>query len=284
MNINNNNTQKITINKLVIQGNCVDNLEMLLKYQNLKLIGIEDTMDQRFKKENQQFQEGKSDILGLDKPALFNCVSKSVMARTPDEFNIIHKTNPKEILIYHDGEWETYLEKYGVYRVVGFLRENIFNEYEIYLLKRIHTGNCKKKMVLTANLEMYYKFLIAFDMVTEIEAYTDDYIMGREVREEEYRISSYAINLYNDIKKTMKDAEKSEFYNSVLDIIKGNTANSIQKVNLAMMEILRINEEFRTILINKSLSWITHPPSVALITESATLIQSTPIIIECEEI
>ena len=256
VNINNINSNKINIKKLVIQSDCLDNLQLVLRYHNLKLIGIEDTLEERFKKEVSRFQEAKSEELGLSKHCLLDCVSKTVEAQFPAEFNIIHKTNPNKILIYHDGKWETYLEESGVYRVIKFLRTYVLNDYEIYLLKKLHTGTCRNKLALTTNLETYYKFLHAFDFTPDVEGCTDQFLIGKTIKENnEYSVSEYALKIYQDIKKNVNKAEKRQIYKSVLDIIKGSTANSIQKVNLAMMEILRIDQEFQYQVINKSQTW-----------------------------
>lgn len=270
--VNINNNQKININKLVIQGDCIDNLQVYLKYRELKLTGVEDTLESRFKKENVLLQEARFDHLGLSKHCLLDRVSKTVEAQFPEEFNIVHQTNPNKILIYHNGEWETYLEESGVYRVIKFLRSNLLDEYELYLLKKLHQGICKHELAFVENLETYYKFLTAFELTPDVEKSTDTFLIGHNLKEDtDYVLSDYAVKIFQNIKAKMTKADRSKIYKSVLDIIKGSSASSIHKLNCAMMEILRIDQEFRHLITNKSETWgsilLNRPTSIPQITE-----------------
>lgn len=264
VNINNNN-QKININKLVIQTDSIDKIREVVKYQAMILSGVDITFENTFQNDCEKWIEGSSDFLGLKKFDLLDYVNRGVEAQSPAEFNIVHKTNPNRICIYYNGEWESYLEERGVHKVIEHLRLYAFNEYEFYLLKKLHTALCGRKTQLTICLETYYNFLICFDMSLHAENAEDQYIMGYTIKEDNPKsIEGYAIKLYNDIKQTVTKAEKKKLYKEVLHIIKGSSDNNMAKVNTAMMNILNIDQEFREHVINKDSPWAIQAKPISL--------------------
>ena len=276
VNINHNNNhshnhnRRININKLVIQIDSIDKIKEIVKHQDLVLSGVDITFENIFQEDCQKWVEGKSDYLGLNKFDLLDYVNRGLEAQSPAEFNIVYKTNPNRICIYNDGQWENYLEERGVHRVVELLRSYAFDEYELYLLKKIHTALCNRKIDLTICLETYYNFLICFDMSLHAEGQTDQYIMGYTLRDDSTNsIENYAIKLYSGIKKSVEKTEKKRRYREVLDIIKGSSANNMNRVNTAMMNILSVDQEFREQMINKASTWTisNENPALAITSE-----------------
>lgn len=270
-NINNqiiNNHQ--TINQHVNQYNQVFNIVLkmdpiakashILDYTNNKLLGCEETLDTCFEKRVRQLNDQTSRVNHvLTNHDLLDCVNQATRINgSVTNFNIVYEKDSRNIKIFHDGQWESYLEESGILRVIEFLRTNYLNDYEFYLLRKIHSGICNSKVLITDRLNVYYSFLSAFDLAPHIEGYTDKYLLGYQIREgNEYSIEHYALSTYKEQKQQMKVKERSHIKKSVSDVIKNNTVQNVKEINLALMDILQMDREYKSKVLNNYLKIVT---------------------------
>lgn len=242
-----NNTQ-INVEKMVIQMSSIDKLECLLKYGRLELLGCDNTMDKRFEDDVYKFKTAQSNSLGLDGDGLLKKVSQGIKPELPFEFNIHHKSDG--ISIYCDGEWEHYSETAGVRRMVEFMQSYLFNDYELYLLKKIHSPNCNSEIKMTEHLRLYYNLLISIELNPYVTDCTDKFIMGHVLTDtKDNIIEKYAMGIYTEQEKILKKSHRKEIYQKILKIISDDTTNNIKQLHTAIMNILKIDNDFRTQII-----------------------------------
>lgn len=250
------------LNNVIVKMDTIDKVNHLIQYlggndneSSVKLLGFEQTMEKYFDRKTELLREGKSNSLTLTDDDFLECLNQATkINHDPCNFNIIYNRESNEISIYHDETWETYLENRGIQRIVGFLSSYLFNDYELYLLRKIHDPQCYLESTMTNYLRTLYTFLNAFNLEPYVNRCTDRFITGSRLCDtDDYKIEKYAKKIYHEQKDSLKDKEKREIKNSVLKIIKNNTNTNIRELNIAIMDLLHINKTFRENIFTKSL-------------------------------
>ena len=90
----------------------------------------------------------------------------------------------------------------------------VFNDYELYLCKKIHQTGCSNKFTFQCNLRIYYNFLSAFELAPHVDGCTDKFLLGHNLYEnkDDY-IANWAIKEYVDVKQKIKRTEKKRSIN-----------------------------------------------------------------------
>lgn len=241
---------------IVIKMDTIDKFNCVLDYQNKQRLGITDRLETHFERQI-NFMKDQNNHFDhtLNKDALLECVNIATSIHAcPENHNIEYDKTSKKIKIYNDDEWISYLEGSGVNRVIELLRLNYLDDYECYLLKKIHDIKCRLKRIMIERLDVYYKFLCAFEMAPYCEEKTDTEIIGFQVKEyQSYWVQDYAMKSYISMKKTIKQSEKRELRNTVLNVIKSNTKSNIKEIDEILIKLLNIDMEFKDYLVPKVL-------------------------------
>lgn len=240
-----------TINNLITKTDPLTNLKSILDYTKDELEDLDTTIELKYlRKTNQLKSDQTKYIQVLRNDDLLECISKATRISKPSQFNFLYDKDV--IKIYQEGEWEEYIESIGINKIIEIIQYNYFNDYELYLLRKIHQPLCNNKLISTEHLEIYYKFLAVFEILPHVIGFTDQYIAGYQIKpNDEHSIEKYATKKYYNLKKTLKYREIKETKNTVLKLIKNNNTRNIKDINLALLEILQVDSTYKEVVVNK---------------------------------
>lgn len=134
----------------------------------------------------------------------------------------------------------------GTRDLILTIRDNFFDFYEIYLLRKIYVS---EKTEYKEFLEDYYKFIGCFDIKPYIEDKNDCDILGYEDGDYGvYKIEEYWMPKYKEIVDNMKKYEINKIKREVDTILKNNTKKNIKKLNSELIDLITNDEEFKSSL------------------------------------
>lgn len=258
-NNNNNNNIKTMYNNynliqnMVVKIDTLDKLKYLLDYNNKCLVSFDDSIENMFQKHLTYLRDNARGDHSMPENQLLQCVDH--ITRNNGEFtnfNVEYCKKEQRIKIFNDGEWTTYLECSGIEKVVEYLLLNYLNDYELYLLTKIHEAMCSSKILMEERLNIYYKFLSIFDILPHADGRSDQLLVGRSLKEgNPYYISDFGMKLYFEQKKKLSQREKRETRKQILMIIKTNSEANVKDLNLALIKLLVIDSEYKEKILAK---------------------------------
>lgn len=273
-NVVNNNVKNLVnnfqlIQNIVLKMDPIDKVKHLLNYNQQELIEYDSFLENLFSSRVIKMQDPKNTFdHSLTKDKLIECVNEATYLNGKmNNFNVFYQKDSKRIKIYQDGQWTNYLEDSGVCRIIELLRYNYLNDYELYLLRKIHDTSSDRKIWTSERLETYYKFLCAFDMIPHAEQCTDIFILGKTIKSDNPNyIEDYAFKVYNEIKKNTKPTDKREFRKIILNVIKSNTIENLKEINMTLTNLLHMDHEYKDNILPQMLNRQTLVDSCQLIT------------------
>ena len=244
----NNNYQ---INNYVSQLNLEDKLVGYLDYHGKHLMDIEEHLESHFDLKSKRLEDPRyRATYGMERQDFLELVNGATKVDSDrlDHFNVIYDQKIKQLKMYR-GKWETTLLERGVCDLVSLIKSYFLNNYEIYLIRRIHDSkrHFSDRNDCRRHLEEYYQFLVAFDLLPDISTMDDDEVLGRNLIEgrNDY-LQDHHLEKYYEIKGQTKPSDCQKMRRQVIEIVKQNTVHNIQEVNKCMISLLKIDQDFQT--------------------------------------
>jgi len=186
----------------------------------------------------------------MDRLNLLECFNKATSASGDvTKFSFLYEKKIDKIKIFRDGQWEQYLPDMGLLILIKLMKSYFFNDYEIYLIRNLHdpTSMVRNRFLLKEHLEIYYQFLGCFDEKPHIGNMSDSEVLGFQPKEgrEDWLDETYSKS-YQDIYSKIRSTEKNNLRSRLLKIIVSNTNQNILDLNNIIMDILKMDEEYRT--------------------------------------
>ncbi len=243
-----------TMNNYIKNLDTIEKLTKLMDYREKEIIMIEDSMEQNFsvrvdKMKADSFKFGYN----IDENRLFDIIDEISRIRRGDlqHMNIIYDDKLKELNLFKSGCWETLILERGVKEVIEILKDIFFDHYEKYLLRRIYVSepNYVNKQKYKEDLERHYKFLGCFELYPFIKDKDDMDILGENDGDYgKYSIEEKWMNKYKEIVDNTKRYEINKIKKNIGDILKNNTKRNLKELNQNIIDLLNIDEEFKTTL------------------------------------
>jgi hypothetical protein len=239
---------------------CLDKIKKYTNYNDIDLLSLEEDLEGKFsarvnKLEGNKFKFGYD----IDENRLFDIIEEICKIRRGDfkEFNIIYDDKMKELNLFISGSWETLILDRGVKEVISLLQDCFFNYYEKYLVRKIYMEvNEQEKMKYREDLESHYKLLGCFDLPPYIKNKNDLEILGDYYQEntdsfddkdekDKYLLEERWLKLYNNTVDNTKKCEINKIKKNIIDILKNNTKRNMKELNLKIINLLNIDDEFK---------------------------------------
>jgi hypothetical protein len=244
-----------TINNFVCGLGFDEKMGLLLDYQKGRLLDIEDGLDDRFQQRVQRLEDDKyrsGCYLSLDDLfGLVNDVTK-IDKDNIQKFNILFDKAVKRFKLYRCKTWESFLEDMGARELVSLIKSYYLDTYEIYLIRNLYTEKSinLNRIKLNEHLEIYYRFISIFELPAFITNFSDQEVLGHRLVEgnEDYLAEKY-LQLYCEQKKQLKPTEINRIKRKIINIVKENTVHNLAELNKAVLEILKVDENFRNELL-----------------------------------
>jgi hypothetical protein len=237
------------LNNIVSSIDTIEKLDKYTKFTETKITGIEfdvnDKYDTKIKRlEGNRYKYGmhlkENDILDI-----VDNISK--VSDNFEDFNVLYDADMNKVKLY-SRSWSPLLVDAGVKKLIEIIQDSYLYAYEMYLLRKIHDGkiiNEFERNKYKISLEEYYKFMNIFDIDPYCVDKTDDDIISNG--SEDYTIQDKVHKLYNEMK--ISKSESNKLKKTVTDIIKNNSKYNIKELNKKVLNLIDINEEFKTELL-----------------------------------
>jgi hypothetical protein len=181
---------------------------------------------------------------------------KSLEYNNTDLINIINQINDicsgkqieelNLINLCEDGDLEEMLVEKSIKKIIIILQKYLFDAYEFYLIKNIHTNTDKsyeKTQELKELLQEYYKFIACFGLNPAVKDKSDGYILEDE-NSYDYELSDIYWSLYKSELYDLKAREIAAIKKNVIDIINRNAIRSIDEMTKKVVELFQVDENF----------------------------------------
>lgn len=237
------------LNNIVSSIDTIEKLDKYTKFTETRITGIEfdvnDKYDNKIKRlEGNRYKYGmhlkENDILDI-----VDNISK--VSDNFEDFNVLYDADMNKVKLY-SRSWSPLLVDAGVKKLIEIIQDSYLYAYEMYLLRKIHDGkiiNEHERNKYKISLEEYYKFMNIFDIEPYCVDKTDDDIIGNG--SEDFTIQDKVHKLYNEMK--ISKSESNKLKKTVTDIIKNNSKYNIKELNKKVLNLIDINEEFKTELL-----------------------------------
>lgn len=185
---------------------------------------------------------------------------KSLEYNNTDFINIINQINDicsgkqmeelNLINLCEDGDLEEMLVEKSIKKIIIILQKYLFDAYEFYLIKNIHTTtdddtdeSYEKTREIKELLQEYYKFIGCFGLNPAVKGKSDSYILEDEDNDI-YELSDIYWSLYKSELYDLKAREIAAIKKDVIDIINQNTIRSIDEMSKKVVELFQVDENF----------------------------------------
>jgi hypothetical protein len=245
-----------TLNNFVVQMDAQSKINKLLNYNNAKQIDFEEGIEKRFQNRIKRLEDRKyKAAFTMDLSSLFNVINMATKVESDnlENFNVFFDRKLGRLGIYRDGEWESFIEEIGLRELVSIIKSYYLDTYELYLIRNLHhEDSLMNRVVLLQHLEIYYQFIGTFELSPAILGTEDCDLLGHQLMEgNEHYLEETYMTLYKDQIKGTKKAEKSCIKKQLSKIVKDNTTHNIDQLNKVILEILKIDGQFRETLLNE---------------------------------
>ena len=253
--INNNNT----IINYIARMDTVCKINKYIEHTRIPMIDFEQSIENKFdrkakKLECNSYRHGFS-LKETDFLEIIDEIS-NVHAKI-DEVNIVYDSKWQKLKVYEAGLWEELLVTSGLKKIIEMVQSYYFNAYECYLIRNIHIENVAaiQKQHYRELLQVYYKFLAAFNVLPYVKGQYDNAILYNEYddrREEgldKYTLEEKFLSEYNKVAKSTTMGESNTLRKSVLEIIKRNSLKNIEDMNNKLLDLFNMDPAFKESLI-----------------------------------
>ncbi len=248
----NNITNYNTMNNYINNMDSLHKIEKYMNYKQLETISLEDKIENKFcfridKLKEDNFKYGYD----LGNNRLFDIIDDIGKIRNLSDLNIVYDDKLKELNLFKNGSWETYLVERGMREVVDTIKDYFLDHYERYLLRKIHVTekNLRQKEKYKEYLLEYYKFIGSFDIKPYVENKNDCDLLGEEDGDYGvYKVEEYWMPKYKDVVDNMKKSEINKIKREVDTILKNNSIKNLKKLNKELIDLVTQDDEFKSIL------------------------------------
>jgi hypothetical protein len=241
-------------NNLVTQMDFEQKVNLLMNYQNRKLIDFEDGLNDHFEHRLKKLEQDKyPNGYYLNEDGLLKLIDNvtKIDKDNIEKMNVLFDKTVRRLKLYSCGDWDSYLEDIGCKEVVKLVKSYFLDTYENYLIRNLHCDDTSQNRVkLREHLEIYYRFISIFELDPAITNLTDEEILGHVLIEDnEFYLANTYSKLFYDQKKEVKIGDKNKCKRKIANIIKENTQHNLSQLNRTILELLRADSDFKQQLV-----------------------------------
>ena len=246
-----NNITYNTINNFVCSLDPVEKIKKYFDYEDIDLIEFESSVSDIYHNRAHKLDSGKVysefKLTHCNFLEIINEIS-SICDGKLENLNIIYDQKMNHIKLYDEGKWKEYLLASGLYQIIVVIQDAYLDSYEIYLIKKYSSSKGQSQAVFLELIETYYKFIGCFDVEPVSKDKSDGFLLHGD-NDNKFDLSEKFWDIYNKI--SMTRGEVNKIRKEVLDIIKRNTNRNIEEINKRIMELIHVNEEFKSDVLKR---------------------------------
>jgi hypothetical protein len=258
--INNNINNYQQINNLITNMDPLEKINKYMKYKNIQLVDIEETLNDTFLETTEKLKNNKFKNFHLNVQSIIEIIDEVTTINDINKLNIFYDNILNKIKIFCESEWTSLLIDVGIKNIVDKIQYAYLNSYECYIIRKmIIEPNTQSKMALRELLVEYYKFLAWFDIEPYIHKRNNNKILFNDnddkyyERDNDFSIYDNHYHIYTNILSKINKTEQNKVKKGIENIIKKNTKSFIIELNKKMLQSFKNDEEFKNEVVNNIL-------------------------------
>lgn len=229
-----------------------EKLQHLLSYRNAELLDFDEKVFKKYGDKGKLYKgDASEEYLGTeDLLEIINSVCENTEDHCTD-FTIMYDTILNKIQIRTDGEWEILLRDKGVKKVMQTIQKEYLDKYECFLIRKIEFDRAfREKKRVEEKLEEYYAFIGCFDMDPFVKDANDENVLNNG-KYGSYKVQEKYLDLFRRVTNKLTKSQINKVKADVQDVLKRNTKRNIEDLNSKVMDLLRIDQDFKDTIIEK---------------------------------
>ena len=247
--INNQINNYNQINNFVSKMDPLEKITKYIEYNNIRLINIDDLIEQTFESNVMKLESKIYKDFCLDQHSLLEVVDIITSCGSIEKLNILHDNTSNRLKIYNNGKWDSRVFEHGVMELMQKIQSFYLDYYELFLLKKAYCGNAFERQCIKERLFNYYKFLVCFELMPVVKNIIDGDVVGSESQESTLQDTYHP--MFQDIQEKLPLSEANRLRKKIHDVIKTNNKTNMLDLNKNMMDQMKIDEAFQTIVLEK---------------------------------
>ena len=228
----------------------IDDLTKLMSYMDhtqTPLVNFSDKVDDMYAKHRFAMDTMRSKNIFLENSVMFETIDDVTSAQDLTMLNVLYEEVAQKLRIYDDNKWRTFLFETGIAEIITRIKECYLDVYERYLLKLWHdpSSSLPKKAYIKEHVEEYYRFIACYSLNPFVQEQSDQEIIGDDKPIKRYDVCEKWYPIYKDIKENLNVAYISRIKRDVANIVKRNAKANVLELNKKVMELIRMDEDFK---------------------------------------
>lgn len=233
------------INNVVTQMDPLDKLNKLVEHRKLELVEFDDYVENTYDHNIKKLESGQLKYYSLNKTDFLNIIDTLTCVTNLENFNVLYDAIPHKIRIYSEGIWKSYLFEAGIGDLIQRIKDCYLDKYELYMIKKYKTTDIyHARCTITDSIMEYYRFIACYDMIPYVYEKTDGEILGS--LSEDHELEEYWYGKYRHVKSTLLASEAKAIKNEIGNIVKRNTKSNIVELNKRIMDLIRVDDDFKS--------------------------------------
>jgi len=264
--INNYNT----MNNFIANMDYVEKITKLANHKQLEIVDFESQVEEEYQRtvnklDRNTFKYGFS-LNHQNFMEIIDTLTKALRGDKRNEFiehiNFIYDSKRKRIRVYNSEKWEDLLVSAGLNYLISTIAAYYLESYETYLIRKINSAaSIVQQTEQQKCLEDYYMFLACFDVDPYVKGKHDAQILYTQDSSEfnhtptaddidAHKLVDKFTGIYTRIDESLTNSQKRALHKEVLDTIKSNTKNTVTEIDKNILNLINIDEEFKTHIMN----------------------------------
>lgn len=237
-----NNNQQII--NFIAKIDPVQKLQAYIEHTNTTILPFEDKVREQYQDQIEMCETIQTQLtnFALDRNHLTNILNDMTSPNGIDKLNVIYDKVNEKLLIFNEGDWESYPFDIGVKELVEKIKYIYLDKYEELLLDKYdHDISFQERKRAEERLTEYYAFLIAFGIKPLL-------VQGKRKAILDYN-DKYYTSVYEKVKKSIAPSQLNETVRTVHNIIKSNCVTSVGELNKRIMDVFCSDQDFKDTII-----------------------------------
>jgi hypothetical protein len=226
-------------------------VESYTQYHNINVRPVDEYLEEKFSDANESL-ENPMFSFELQVDDLLTVIDEiSSSSKRHDDMNILYDSKEDKISIKEDDEWKSSIVNRGLKQILEKLQEFYLDYYECFVITKIITSS--NAFVQQQNKELvdvYYRFIAAFDLPPYVKDQRDYYIVKSITNRKETKIADEFMDRYRQVRESLKVCDKRSIRKDVLDIIKKNSTTNMNTLKSRISDMFCDDQTFKEYMEN----------------------------------
>lgn len=229
-----------------------EKINHLMTFKQSELLDFDDKVFQCLANKSDEYNKNEASeyLSTLDLMEIINTVCESTDEKSTD-LNVYYDKLRDKIQIREDGDWISLLRDKGSAKILSTIQHELLNTYKAFLIRKCETDKyMQERARATEKLKEYYTFISCFNLVPLVKDTSDDDIMNNG-KMRSYSMSEKYMDIFCKVKNNLTISQMNKTKADVWSIVKRSTKKNIEDLNTKLMDLMRIDPDFKQVVVEK---------------------------------